>query len=96
MVHVRVRMVGPLKEAWGRGDEELSLGDGADISSVICALIERQGEVLERALLDPVLRSPLPNALILLNGVEIHNIRGLSTQIEDGDVIALLSITHGG
>ena len=36
------------------------------------------------------------NTLILLNGVEINNIDGLSTPVMDGDTLVLLSVTHGG
>lgn len=96
MVQIKVRMMGPLKEASGRTEEELTLDDGADISTVIRILVNEHGEEMKNALLDPVLQNPLPNALVLLNGVEISNLLGLTTIVGDGDVLVLLSVTHGG
>lgn len=96
MVQIKVRMMGLLKEASGRTEEELILDDGADISTVIRILVNEHGEEMKNALLDPVLQNPLPNALVLLNGVEISNLLGLTTTVGDGDVLVLLSVTHGG
>jgi len=36
------------------------------------------------------------NALILVNGKEINVLEGLETQLEDDDVITIISISHGG
>ena len=96
MVRVSVRMMGPLREASGRGEEELTLSNGSDVSSVIRKLIEEHGGGLEKALMDPVINSPQPNTLILLNGVEVGNLDGLKTPVVDGDALVLLSVTHGG
>ncbi|MFB0558249.1 MAG: MoaD family protein [Candidatus Bathyarchaeia archaeon] len=96
MIRVNVRMMGTLRDATGRSEEELSLEEGADVSSAIRELIDEHGEELERALVDPVIQSALPNALILLNGVEIGNLKGLVTALRDGDKMVLLPVTHGG
>lgn len=96
MVRVKVRMMGPLKEASGSAEEEFTLEDGASVSSVIRRLIEEHGDELGRVLLDPIIQNTLPNTLILLNGVEINNIQGLGTIVGDGDVLVLLSVTHSG
>jgi MoaD family protein len=96
LIRVNVRMMGTLRDATGRSEEELSLEEGADVSSAIRELIDEHGEELERALVDPVIQSALPNALILLNGVEIGNLKGLVTALRDGDKMVLLPVTHGG
>ena len=96
MIRVNVRMMGTLRDATGRSEEELSLREGADVSSAIRELIDEHGEELERALVDPVIQSALPNALILLNGVEIGNLKGLVTALRDGDKMVLLPVTHEG
>ena len=96
MIRVNVRMMGTLRDSAGRSEEELSLEEGADVSSAIRELIDEHGEELEKALVDPVIQSALPNALILLNGVEIGNLKGLVTALRDGDKMVLLPVTHGG
>lgn len=88
--------MGTLRDASGRPEEELLLIDGADVSSAVRRLIEAFGEEFERVLVDPIVLTPLPNALILVNGVEIGNIEGLDTPLRDGDTVVLLPVTHSG
>lgn len=95
-MRVRVRMMGPLRVASGRAEEELDLFDGSDVSSVVRMLVEGHGEGFKNALVDPVTGSPATIALILLNGVEIGNIGGLSAAVQDGDTLVFLPVTHGG
>ena len=45
---------------------------------------------------DPVLNSPIPNALIILNGIEVNNLQGLETQVKEEDKLVIISVTHGG
>ncbi|MBS7638775.1 hypothetical protein KEJ49_07870, partial [Candidatus Bathyarchaeota archaeon] len=33
---------------------------------------------------------------ILINGVEVNNLEGLKTQVEDGDMLVIIPVTHGG
>ena len=91
---VQVRLMGTLKEAAGRQSQPVE--DCTTVGSVISRLIEIFGEEFSRAILDPVINSPLPNALILVNGVEMNNLKGLDTAINDNDEVVLLSVTHGG
>ena len=96
MILVRVKMLGTLEKASGRREGGLAFPGDVDVGRVVQRLIDDHGEELGKRLLDPVLRSPLPNALILLNGVEINNLEGLRTAVGDGDILTFLSITHGG
>ena len=96
VVRVRVRMMGPLREASGRSEEELNLTGDVDVSSVIRELVEEHGEAFKEALLDPLTQNPTIKTLILLNGVEINNIKGIDTTLFDGDHIVLIPVTHGG
>jgi molybdopterin converting factor small subunit len=96
MAQVRVRLMGTFREASGQSETVLTLREGADVSSAIDALRERFGEPFGSTLMDPILGSPLPNGLILRNGVEIGNLRGLDTALRDGDELVLISVTHGG
>ena len=50
----------------------------------------------ENSLIDPELKDPRPNALIIINGKEINVLQGLQTMLHDGDEIVLLPVAHGG
>lgn len=51
---------------------------------------------IEPILIDPDLKDPRPNTLILLNGKEINVLNGLETKVEDGDEVVLISMLHTG
>jgi len=51
---------------------------------------------LRRILIDPVLESPLPNSVILVNNRDISALRGLETPIMNGDKIVIIPVIHGG
>jgi len=89
-------MMGPLKEASGSEEKELTLSKDARVSDAILRILEAYGGALDGALLDPYTLSPVTNTLILLNGVEVGNLQGLETPLRDGDSLVLLSVTHGG
>jgi molybdopterin converting factor small subunit len=95
MVKVTIKILGSLKEL-ATHEEILEIPEGSDISRLLQKLINKHGSDLRNALLDPILESPIPSNLILINGIEINNLDGLRTPINDGDNIILLSVIHGG
>ncbi|MGD2200992.1 MAG: MoaD/ThiS family protein [Candidatus Bathyarchaeota archaeon] len=95
MIGITVKFLGVAKEAAGTAEESLEISEGSDVSALLQTIIQRHNEGLKDALLDPVTGTPI-TTLILLNGVEINNLKGLKTPLSDGDSLVLLSITHGG
>ena len=95
-ISVTARMMGPLKEASGSEEQELTLNQDAKVSDAIHRILEAHEGALDGPLLDPYTRSPATNTLILLNGVEVGNLLGLETPLKDGDKLVLLSVTHDG
>jgi len=95
MPRARVRMIGVAKEAAGTPEVALDLPLGADVSALLDVLFEKYGEPLRNAILDPVTGTPVAT-LILIDGAEIGNLRGLETPVPDGAEVVILSVTHGG
>jgi molybdopterin converting factor small subunit len=91
LARVRVRLMGTLRRAIGREEFELSV-EPPEVAQVIHRLSEMLGQ--GGAQFDP--ENPGAEALILLNGVEISNLEGLRTQVEDGDMMVILPVAHGG
>jgi molybdopterin converting factor small subunit len=91
---LKIRMLGVLREA-GTKEQTLDIEEGATVDSVIRDLIA-QDERLETVLWDKGVDSPLPNALIMLDGVEVNNLNGLETPVKKGQELVLLSVVHGG
>ena len=94
-MEVWVRLLGTFREFSEetlhlRFDEEPKLGD------VVQRLILELGPAFKESFLDPVLNSPLPRALILINGLEVGVLQGRETRLRDGDEVVILPIAHGG
>lgn len=96
MVTVKVRMFGTLKEALGKIEGSLTLPGEVDVAWIIRELTKEYGESFEEAFIEIVPQSPLPNVLILLNDVDIYNLKELRTRVRDGDTLTFLPVSHGG
>lgn len=91
---LKVRMLGVLREV-GSKEQTINIVEGATVDSVIRDLMA-EDERLETALWDNEVDSPFPNALIMLDGVEVNNLEGLKTAVNRGQELVLLSVVHGG
>ena len=91
---LKVRMMGVLREV-GSKEQTINIVEGATVDSVIRDLMA-EDKRLETALWDKEVDSPFPNALIMLDGVEVNNLEGLKTAVNRGQELVLLSVVHGG
>ena len=66
------------------------------VQKMVQRLVTLFSPEFKRALVDPELDNPGPNALILVNGQEIGLLNGINTKVKDGDEIVLIPVSHGG
>jgi molybdopterin synthase sulfur carrier subunit len=95
-VHVKVRFLGVLRGLSGKGWVPVESLGPTTVRKVIQKITEAFSPEFKRVLMDHELEDPRPNALILVNGMEINVLRGLETEVNDGDEIVLVPISHGG
>ena len=94
-VRVEVRLIGVFREAAGSTRLVIEVEEGSRLVDVVDRVVEGVpglGDVL----VDRVVESYAPNALVLVNGVEASNLEGPMTPIGDGSTLVLLPVTHGG
>ncbi|MCJ7732893.1 MoaD/ThiS family protein [Candidatus Bathyarchaeota archaeon] len=94
-MQVKIRILGAIRETWGLKETVLDIPMDSTVGSTIQVLIG-DNESLRSLLWDLEVDSPSPNALIMLNGVEINNLQGMETPIKQGQELVLLSVVHGG
>jgi len=93
---VRVVMYGIFRKISGVGELKLNLkGKPVGLKDLLEKLRIRLPELVD-TLIDPELKDPSPNALILINGREISVLNGLRTIIHDEDEVTLIPVLHGG
>ena len=96
VIDVEVKFLGVFRQFSGRKHVLVKLEEPATVRKAIEKLTEAFSSEFKRALVDPELEDPQPNALILVNGKEISVLKRLETEVEDGDEIALVPVSHGG
>ena len=82
-------------ESQGNKETFLELPEGSTVGTAIKTLIAKKS-ALKEVLWDTEVDSPSPNALIMLNGVEIKNLQGTETPLMPDQELVLLSVVHGG
>ncbi len=92
---VILKFLGALRHASGIDKLSLDCEKGASILDVVDK-ITKGNQQLRHNLLNEQLEPPSPNALIIVNGREISVLRGLKTQLKDGDEVVFVPVVHGG
>ncbi|RLI34950.1 hypothetical protein DRO55_05835 [Candidatus Bathyarchaeota archaeon] len=94
-INVKVKFIGIFKGALGGGEASIKLKEESPLRELIRELAKLSPR-LGHMLIDPELGDPRPNAVILVNGMEITILNGLDTRMRNGDEVVLIPVTHGG
>ena len=94
-MRVDVRLMGVLSDAAGSTGIRLEVEDGVSLGDLVSRLVEELPG-LEDVLIDRVMDSYAPNALVIVNGIEAFNLEGSSTSLREGSALVFLPVTHGG
>jgi molybdopterin converting factor small subunit len=92
---VKFRFIGAFKKAYGGSEAIVKIAATEKLGSIVKKITKNSTD-LKRLLIDPELNSPLPNAVILVNGRDIHLLNGLQTDLAGGDEVILIPVIHGG
>ncbi|MBS7640121.1 MAG: MoaD/ThiS family protein [Candidatus Bathyarchaeia archaeon] len=96
-MRVRVKVLGVLRRALGKDELVVDMNAKGDLRlKDIVDEVLREAASLRDILLDPELKDPRPNTIILLNGREINLLGGLDAIVRDGDEIVFIPVIHGG
>ena len=92
---VKVKLLGIFGSAYGSREVELKIEGDVRLKEIIQKLT-CTSKALKHVLIDSDLKSPLPNAVIIVNGKDISVLNGLDTPIKNGDEILIIPAIHGG
>jgi len=90
---VRVKFFATLKEVFGTGEREVELGEGANIKDLLDTLCDSPR--CRQKVFDD---SGKPKTLIQImkNRLPIQSFDGISTRLEDGDVVSIIPPMFAG
>lgn len=84
---IEVRVLGFFQEYTGKNMVEIPYREGLTVDNVLKILSPE---------LHKYISEHIENAVILVNGVSINNLKGLETKLRDGDRVALMPVVGGG
>ena len=87
-MRVRVRLLGSLRQPEAAKEANYDVLQSAAVSSLIKIIISEYPKL--EGVLDGV------GNLVMLNGVEIDNLEGLATILNEGAEVVFVPVTHGG
>lgn len=93
---VKVRFFASAREIAGISEETLELENGATVRSLIEFLIQKFGPRLANYLLHEKTRLPRGNLQFLIDGQNIDSLKGVSTELRDGNTLAIIPPVGGG
>lgn len=84
---IDIRILGFFQEYTGKNFIQIEYRKGLTVGEAI--------KQLSQELYDYI-KNHMENAVILVNGVSINNLKGLDTRLRDGDRLALMPVVGGG
>ena len=94
---VTVKLIGVLASAANRREMDLETPEGASVSDLVSILVEKiNNRQFRDFLIDSGTGDPRPNVIILLNEQDCNIFNGLKTTIENGTVVTVIPVAHGG
>jgi molybdopterin synthase sulfur carrier subunit len=93
MVSITIRTIIGLKEILGQEVIEFPIPEGTTVKSLVALMIDKWGVRLAS---DAEQDRPLPKIRIVVNGRDIGFLKGMETELQDGDEVLLLPLVGGG
>jgi len=93
---INVRYFTTLRELVGKREDKLELMEGSNLAELLETVSVKYGtvaftylHVMESGIIDPSIK-------FLINGVGAQSLRGLETELKDGDMVAIIPPIGGG
>jgi molybdopterin synthase sulfur carrier subunit len=94
---VRMKFLGMYRSIIGKELVDVDVETGAKVIDLVRVVSDDISKVeFNRILIDPELEDPRPNNVILVNGREISSLKGVETELRDGDEVIVIPLVHGG
>jgi molybdopterin synthase sulfur carrier subunit len=94
---VTVKFLGPHRSIVGKESVTVDVRESDTIINLVREVSDQIGKPeFKKILIDPELDDPRPNNVILVNGREINSLRGLQTELREGDEVVVIPLVHGG
>jgi molybdopterin converting factor small subunit len=95
-MQVQIKLVGVLVGIVGEDELLLELEENGDVAKLVKKFSAKYKDRFEKNQIDPVLWDPRINSIILINGTDAEVLDGIKTKLHNGDLVTIISVSHGG
>jgi len=95
-MRVKVQYLGFIKNLIQRGEDEFELQDNASLSQLLSKIAGIYGKPFQREVYEPGLKDVKMGFVVTVNGVLTGQLKGVDTQLNNGDNVILMSLMSGG
>jgi molybdopterin converting factor small subunit len=95
-MRVRVSYYGSLRVKFSAASEDILLSNGARLRDLFLHLSGRYGELFKSFVFDAAGTEVRKDVLINVNDLPVRQIRGLETELKEGDQVDILPLFTGG
>ncbi len=96
MPRVVIRPFGRFRSVAGREELAVELKEGGTVSDLLATVSRGLDGDLRESLLDPETSRPKPWVVIFVNEENIAHLKGLETELREGDEVTILQDIAGG
>jgi MoaD family protein len=95
-MQVSVQYISLVKSYTNKSQDEITLADTANLGQLLDRIAQTYDAAFTAEVYDPNKREMKQNFVALVNGVLMDQLKGLDTQLKNGDVVMLLALVTGG
>jgi len=93
---VKVQYLGFIKNLIKKSEDEFELQEGASLSQLLNKIAGIYGTPFQKEVYEPGLKDVKMGFVVTVNGVLIGQLKGVDTQLNNGDNVILMSLMSGG
>ena len=93
---LKIRYAGPVASTLKKKEEIVEVAPGSTLRQLLERLVDSYGKGLRDEVLDDDGKRIRDGALVVVNGVSVGRLKGLNTELKEGDTVSLLPWFPGG
>ena len=95
-MQVKVHYIGLIKSYTNTSQDEFTLSNCTLLSELLDKIAEDYGKQFMQEVYDPSKKEMKTSFVVMINGVLMDQLKGISTPLKEGDTVILMSLMTGG
>lgn len=97
VLRITVEYLGYIKQTLGvQHEEQIVLREGAFVRDLLTFLAEKHGDPFKKDVYEPESVDLKPHHILSVNGILLNQLKGIETELKDGDRVVLMPVVTGG